>query len=196
MKRTDLKDYSGLEPNEKGKYTVPAIYHVPTNTYMMDSVPISKFLETTYPDPPVQLTSELGDKVVAQLWAAASSTFRASIMPREVNILYPRSAEYFRRTHMGGLADLSPKELLDPQKEDEAWKAVDGSMREAGEMMQKNKADGPFVLGASPSYADFKIVAALQSGRMVDEGIFQRMVAYPGFKEVYKACEPYREKRN
>ena len=158
----------------------------------MDSVPISKFIEETYSDPPLQMASELGDRLVAQIWGELSKTFRASIMPREVDILYPRSAEYFRRKRMGGL---SREELLDEKKEEEAWSSVDGKMRDIGKEMQTNRAEGPFLLGAEPTYADFTIVGAMQSGRMVDEGVFQRIVKHPGFADLYEACQPFMTKR-
>jgi len=69
-------------------------------------------------------------------------------------------------------------------------------MRAVGELMRTHKADGPFVLGARPSYADFFVTGCLQSARVVDEGVFQRHVKYPGFKEIYEACLPYMEKRD
>lgn len=183
---------SGIEPNETGKFTVPTIHHTPTNKHIMESAAISKFLEDMYPDPPVQLTSELGDKLVAQIWSQLSKTFRASIMPREVAILNPPSAEYFIRNHMGGA---SPEDLLDAEKEEEAWKSVEGSMQDIGVEMKTNQAEGSFLLGAHPSYADFTIVGAMQSGRMVDENVFQRIVKHPGFADLYEACEPYMLKR-
>jgi glutathione S-transferase len=182
--------HSGVKPDESGKYTVPTIQHVPTNKYIMDSAAISQFIEETYPNPPLQMKSELGDKLVAQIWAELSKTFRESIMPREADILHPRSAEYFRNAR-----GLSPDGRVDVEKEEEAWKAVDGTMRDIGEAMQTNKAQGPFVLGAVPTYADFVIAGAMQGGRMVDEGVFQRIVKHPGFRDVYEACLPYMEKR-
>ena len=182
--------HSGLDPNESGKYTVPTIQHIPTNKYIMDSDAISKFIEETYPNPPLELASELGDKLKAQIWTELSKTFRASIMPREADILYPRSAKYFR--NMVGLSSDNP---IDVDKEEEAWMAVDGNMRDLGEAMRTNRAEGPFILGAVPTYADFVITGAIHSGRMVDEGVFQRIVKHPGFRDVYEACQPYMEKR-
>ncbi|EGR52654.1 uncharacterized protein TRIREDRAFT_53153, partial [Trichoderma reesei QM6a] len=93
----------GLPPHDpasgnKSNYTVPAIQHLPTNSYIMDSKTIAEFLESTYPDPPLQLTSELGHEIELQLRTLIAPTLYRSIMPREVKLLSPRAQEYFRRT--------------------------------------------------------------------------------------------------
>jgi len=190
----------GLVPGEstsgyKNKYTVPAIQHVPTNTYMMDSVPIAQFLESTYPDPPVPLTSELGREIEAKARAVVGTVFRTSVTPREMGILSPRSQEYFRRTREASLGHRL-EDLLDADKEEQGWNALGDGMRAVGELMRTHKADGPFVLGARPSYTDFFITGSLQSARVVDEGVFQRTITYPGYGEIYEACLPYMEKKD
>ena len=197
-KSSDVKFPSGLVPGESAtgiKYTVPAIQHVPTNTYVMDSVLIAQFLESTYPDPPVPLTSELGREILAKSRAAVGAAFRASVMPREIGILSPRSQEYFRRTREASLGHRL-EDLLDPDKEEQEWNALGDGMRAVGKLMQTHKADGPFVLGARPSYTDFFITGSLQSARVVDEGVFQRTIQYPGYKEIYEACLPLMEKKD
>ncbi|KFY11001.1 hypothetical protein V492_04738 [Pseudogymnoascus sp. VKM F-4246] len=197
---------------EKQKYTVPAIHHVPTNTHIMDSTPIAKFLVTTspqqyqsttqtdagtgiakflvttYPTPPLPLTSELGRIIEVQARSVVGPTFRASVLPREINILSPRSQEYFRRTREAALGHRL-EDLLDD--EEQSWKAVSEGMKVVGELLRTNAAEGPFVLGAQPSYTDFFIAGSLQTARMVDEAVFQRHMEYAGYKEVYEACLPY-----
>ena len=199
-KPPELKFPSGLGPGEsasesKYKYTVPAIQHVPTNTYMMDSFPIAQFLESTYPDPPVPLTSELGREIEAKARAMAGKTFRTSLMLREIGILSPRAQEYFRRTREASLGHRL-EDVLDPDREERDWNAVGDGMRAVSELMRTHKAHGPFVLGARPSYTDFFIAGSLQSARMVDEGVFQRNIKYPGYREIYEACLPYMEKKD
>jgi glutathione S-transferase len=197
---SELNVPSGLDPGEsasgnKNRYTVPAIQHVPTNTYMMDSTPIAQFLESTYPEPAVPLTSELGREIEAKARAVVGKAFRTSVMPREMGILSPRSQEYFRRTREAMLGH-PLEDLLDPGKEEQTWSAVGDDMRAVGELMLVNKADGPFVLGARPSYTDFFITGSLQAARVVDEGVFQKIIDYPGYEEIYKACLPYMEKKH
>ena len=194
----NLKYYSGLVPGEaasgsKYKYTVPVIQHTPTSKYIMDSTLIAQFLESTYPDPPVPLTSELGREIEAKARDLIGPTFRVSITPRETGVLSPRAAEYFRRTREADLGHRLEDEL---DKEEQNWNAIGDGLRVLGELMQTHQADGPFVLGARPSYTDFFITGSLQSARVVDEGVFQRIFKNPGFKEVYEACLPYMEKRD
>lgn len=160
---------------------------------MMDSTPIAYFIEATYPEPPVQLTSELGREVEAKARAVVGTTFRNSVMPREINILSPRSQEYFRRTRELILGH--PLEDLLSQEED-SWNSLADEIRALGELMQTNKAGGPFILGARPSYTDFFIAGSLQCARMVDEGVFQRNVVYPGYREIYEGCLPYMNKKD
>lgn len=192
---SDFAYLSGLVPAESAarKYTVPAIYHVPTKTYIMDSTPIAQFLESKYPEPPVALSSELGNEISSKARSVVGGTFRNSVMPREINILSPRSQEYFRRTREAAIGH-PLEDLLDPETEEKNWKAVDSDIRAIDDMMRTNKPQGPFILGAKPSYADFFIAGSLQSARMVEEGVFQRLMEYPGHKQIYEACRPYMEK--
>jgi glutathione S-transferase len=162
---------------------------------MMDSVPIAQFLESTYPDPPVPLTSELGTEIEAKARVVAGVAFRTSVMPREIGILSPRAQEYFRRTREALLGHRL-EDLLDPDKEEQAWNTISDDMRVVGELMQTNKAKGPFILGALPSSTDFFIAGSLQSARVVDEGVFQRNIKFPGFSEIYEACLPYMERKD
>jgi glutathione S-transferase len=188
----------GLVPGESasGKYTVPAIHHVPTNTYMMDSAPIAQFLESTYPDPPVPLMSELGREIEGQSRAVAGKNFMRSIVPREIHILSPRAQEYFRRTREASLGHRLEDLLDDADREEQRWNEISDGMHTVSKLMQTHKADGRFVLGARPSYTDFFITGSLQSARMVDEGIFQRIIKFPGYNAIYEACLPYMEKKD
>lgn len=174
---------------------MPSILHVPTNTYMMDSTPIAEFIESTYPDPSVQLTSDLARKIEGQARSFIGPIHRRSVLSREINILSPRSQAYFRSRAETALGK-SLEELLDSDREDQDWKAADGDIRAVSELMQTHKANGPFVLGAQPSYVDFFIAGSLQCTRVVGEGVFQRYMEYPGFKEIYEACLPYMVKKS
>jgi len=195
----DLELYSGIVPVEAGsgskhKYTVPTIHHVPTNTYIMDSVSIAQFLESTYPNPPVPLSSDLGRKIEAQARATIGTVFSTSILPREIGILSPRAQEYFRRNREASLGHRL-EDLLDLEKEEQSWNAASDGIRAVDELMCTHKADGPFVLGARPSYTDFFIAGSLQNARVVDEGVFQRLVKYAGHRKIYEACLPYLERK-
>ncbi|KAL6921143.1 hypothetical protein ACHAPO_006154 [Fusarium lateritium] len=176
-------------------YTVPTIKHVPTGTFLMDSPAIAKFLETTYPNPPLTLTSELGQEIEVSARSAIGPALRVSITPREHLILSPRSQEYFR-AKSETLLGCKLEDLMNEEKEEKTWEGVKDKMKELSDLMMTNKENGPFVLGDRPSYTDFFIAASLQSMRTIDEGVFQRCVVYPGFKMIYEACLPWMDKRD
>lgn len=160
----------------------------------MDSTPIAQFLESIYPDPPVPLTSDLGREIELQSRTVVGSIFRNSVMPREIGILSPCAQEYFRRTREAALGHRL-EDLLD-QDEEQSWNAAADGISAIGKLIQTHEADGPFVMGARPTYTDFFLAGSLQSARMVDEKVFQRIFNYPGFKEVYEACLPYMGKKD
>ena len=161
----------------------------------MDSIPIAQFLDSTYPDPPLPLTSELGRDIEAKARAVLSTAFRTSVMPREMEILSPRAQEFFRQTREASLGHRL-EDLLDPDEEERTWNAVGDGMRAVGELMRTHRADGPFVLGSRPSYTDFWITGSLQCAKVVNEEVFWRIIKFPGYEEVYEACLPYLEKRD
>ncbi|KAF2166340.1 hypothetical protein M409DRAFT_55181 [Zasmidium cellare ATCC 36951] len=191
-----LKEF-GIAPHAQGNaYTVPAIHHIPSNKYIMDSPAIAAFLEQTYPNPPVPLESELGDKIRADSRAIAAIVLRNSLMPREVRILAPRAAEYFRSAREAALGPSLEELLPPPEKEDEAWAAVEEKMRANGEMMRTRKAEGPFIEGAKPGYVDFAMVGNMQCARVIDEGVFRRLYRFEGYREVYDACGEWLERKD
>ncbi|KAJ4291731.1 hypothetical protein N0V90_009626 [Kalmusia sp. IMI 367209] len=159
----------------------------------MDSVNIAQFLEATYPDPPLPLTSELGRQIEVKARAVVGRAFRVSVEPRELSVISPRAQEYFRRGREAALGH-SLEALLDT--EEQVWKEVEGDAQAVGELMRTNKADGPFVLGKEPSMTDFFIAGALQNARVVHESVFEMMMKYPGYGEIYRACLPWMEKKD
>lgn len=162
---------------------------------MIDSDPISQFLETTYPDPPLPMKTEWGGEIETKARTLLGPVIRSSVMPREIRILSPRSQEYFR-TSREALLGHPLENLLDTDKEEKTWAALDDHMRTVGQLMRKHSSDGPFLHGARPCYTDFFIAGSLETIRVVDEDVFQKMVKYPGFSDVYTACLPWMERRD
>lgn len=162
---------------------------------MLESSRIAKFLEATYPAPPIPLKSELGEAVekASRKAISTNSLWFSSNIPREIHILSPRAQEFFRKTREAAFGK-TIEELVD-EHEDESWAAVHGELQSASDLIQTNNADGPFILGAEISYSDFFIAGSLQSARVIDEGIFQRFAKYSGFMAVYEGCLPYMTKR-
>ncbi|OAG01476.1 uncharacterized protein CC84DRAFT_1167682 [Paraphaeosphaeria sporulosa] len=177
----------------KHPYTVPAIHHLPTNTFVMDSLAIAAFIEKTYPVPEVVLTSDLGAQIEEKARKVVGPAFYVSLVPREIRILSPRSQEYFRRTREAALGH-PLEDLL--AREDAAWEAIGDEARAAGALMRTHKESGPFVLGEKPCFTDFFIAGALQNARVVDVGVWERCMRVEGFREVYEACEEWMGKKD
>ena len=197
-----LTNSRGIDPGEsspgvKNKYTVPAIHHIPSNAYMIESSRIAEFIEITYPNSPIKLKSDLGQSIEAEtrkVMTSGPSLLGRSVIPREIKILSPRSQDFFRRTRETTYGQTL--ESLMHENEDESWAAVHDDLQALSDLIQTNKSDGPFILGANPSYSDFFIAGSLQSVRMIDEGVFQRFAKYSGFMAVYGACQPFMAKRD
>ncbi|KAL2209991.1 hypothetical protein CC79DRAFT_1365405 [Sarocladium strictum] len=190
-----LQSFS-IPPHEGGKhkYTVPAIKHVPSDTYIMDSSSIAAFLETTYPEPAiVPASSGPAQEIAARTRASIGKASHASIVPRESKILSPRSQDYFRRTREEALNQPLENLLL---KEEKHWEAVKGELQAISDLILATKDDGPFLLGSQPSGTDLFIAGALESTRVIDEGIFERVARYPGYRAIYDAMLPFMDKRD
>jgi len=121
--------------------------------------------------------------------------FFTSLMPRELNILSPRAQEFYRRTREAVIGH-PLEDLLDPVKEEAVWESVEEGIKKNASLMRTNKASGPFVLGKEPSYTDFFIAGNLQSARVVYEPIWERLMAYEGYREIYEACGVWMERKD
>lgn len=107
----------------------------------------------------------------------------ASILPRELALLSPRSQSYFRRTREAALGH-SLEDLL--AREDAVWDSVQDEARAIGELIEKN--GGPFVLGRDVSLVDFFIAGALRNAWVVDGGVWGRVEGWEGYRGVYEGC--------
>jgi len=158
----------------------------------MDSAPIALFLSTTYPSLPLSLTSAHGAQIERLARSIIGVAIRASIMPREPSILSPRSAAYFRATREAALGH-SLEELLEGDREEEAWRGVEDGVREVDRLILENRVEGSYVLGGGVSATDFFVAGAMQAARVVHEGTWRRLMEFEGFKGVYEGCVEWME---
>ena len=161
----------------------------------MESAAISEFIESTYPNPPIQLHSPLGDEIISKATSALGPALRVSILPREMTIISPRAQDWFRKTREAALGHRL-EDLLNEEKEEKLWKDVQGDFDAVGDLLQTNQKDGPFVMGSSPSYIDFWVVGSLQLMKVVDERSFERFKKHPAYMRLYEACAPFLEKQD
>ncbi|KAL2071996.1 hypothetical protein VTL71DRAFT_11339 [Oculimacula yallundae] len=190
-----VKKFGIAEAFPSDTYTVPFIFHIPSSTYILESFPIAKFIEKTYPERPVQLTSDFGSEVHSKLDPTIHSIYNAVVLPLEIGVLTPDAEAFFRRTREK-TRGYPLEDLLAPGKVEQAWKAADDELKAVSELLLTNKDKGPFVLGTEPSYIDFMVAGWLECFKVIDEESFQNVVKLAGFKQIYEACQPFMEKKD
>lgn len=173
---------SGVEPNETDKrYTVPTVYIPSEQRYIMGSDSIALYIEETFPSPAVQLRSNRGDEVLKKMRQDVAIFQQRILAPREARILSPPSAEYFRRkVGSSGIEDTGADEEM-------VWSQAEKGFQQLSDLLLLDS--GPFIEGAQPSYADFTLAGALQTIRVIDSAVLERIMRYQGQRRVYQACE-------
>ncbi|GJC88881.1 glutathione S-transferase-like protein ustS [Colletotrichum liriopes] len=136
---------TGLEgdPSQVALFTCPTV-QFPDGTYVMNSAKIIERIEVDYPEPSLQLNSE----VLQQVYDLVKKTFDAlrpvllPLAPRD--ILSKRSAEYFLETR-AKIYGMTLDELEKTQGGELAWANAKDSLQKAAALL--NKTNGPFFLG-------------------------------------------------
>ncbi|KAF9870223.1 hypothetical protein CkaCkLH20_12309 [Colletotrichum karsti] len=147
---------------------------------------------------PARLTSPFSPvpdpALETRIRAASGPVLLRSIMPREIRILCPRAAEYFRRSREAGLNGAKLEDVL--EGEEERWEDAREGLRGLDEELKGIMAGGRFLGGETPCMTDFFIAGSLQSARTVDEGVFRRAVVVESYKVIYEACLPWMERND
>ena len=156
----------------------------------MDSLKIVPALETLQAEPSLHLDSPYVGKTQDAV-NAAFGPLRPIGMPRiPVRLLNPVSAEYFNRTRTEQLGMTLP-ELEKSDKAINAWENAEPGLAALKALLHEN-GEGPYVMGETPSYADFIVVGFMHMCKKLGDDIFERMMAYDGsFPRLYKACEKW-----
>ena len=181
------------KPDEVPKYTVPAIHHIPTNTYMMDSMPILEFLIDKYPSPSITFSTDYTEEVRKHSLTTVGPIYRLSITSRELEILNPASQDYFR----AGVEKAFNKpyeQLKEPEKEQAWWEGQQSDLAKVDQMVRAN--GGPFIMGKEPTASDFFMASSLRTMHEIYEPALDNLFKFKGFKELYEACQPWMERNN
>ncbi|KAF2098285.1 hypothetical protein NA57DRAFT_57446 [Rhizodiscina lignyota] len=165
----------GIPPNKEGRpYTIPAA-KLDSNTYIMDSLAITKELEKRYPTPSLHLDSPILPKAMQALGKVAEGTRPVWMAKVPAALLNPPSAEYFLRTR----SEQVGQPLLEYGKEkggDQAWNNAEPAIKDLVALLKET--DGPFFMGNEISYADFVITSALYFIRRIDEADYEKIVSH------------------
>ncbi|PMD30416.1 hypothetical protein L207DRAFT_592541 [Hyaloscypha variabilis F] len=182
----------GLTPNEQGRpYTSPAV-KFDSSTYIQDSAKIASELEKRYPEPSLHLDSPLLPKAYAAV-GAILEVIRPMLMRKVLpNLLNERSADYISHTRAEALRK-SREEYSKESVVEEVWRKSEVPLKNLATLIKGN--GGPFVMGKTPSYADFVIASFLFYIRRIDQKDYDRMVvAEPALSEIFEACRPWFKK--
>lgn len=202
-----LKSLS-VPPHTKGRvsYTLPAICHPESirtspSGAMMDSLPVARHLDKTFPTPPLFPSGQASYTLAVaveniMLRAAGKGLFL--LLPKAANVLDQRAKGYFLRTR----SEWFGKPLLDLEITDEdgirtALDAMKGELEIFLRMLtdRLGEARGPFLEGEQPGYADFILVTFLSWGHRVDMKIWEELMAMGDgeFRTLWDACLPWME---
>ncbi|KAH6645098.1 hypothetical protein BKA67DRAFT_639847 [Truncatella angustata] len=179
----------GIAPNEQGRaYTSPAI-KLDRSTYIQDSAKIALELEKRYPHPSLYLDSSLlpmAYEAVTAILVIYRPISMCKVLPKLLN---RRSADYISRTRTEALKKSLEEQAKGPDAE-EAWKKMKGPLEDLAALI-KGKG-GPFMMGKTPSYADFVITSFLYYIRRIDQNDFDGMIAIDSaLSDIFEACEPW-----
>ncbi|KUJ16644.1 uncharacterized protein LY89DRAFT_685548 [Mollisia scopiformis] len=188
-----FKDHVPPNPPDDTPYTIPVV-QFPDGTYVMDSKKIATRIEKEHPEPHLHLDSPILEQL-SKITPKAMGPLRGIALPGvHANLLPERSKEYFGRTRQARLGKTLEQYGKDSGGE-EAWMEALPGIKELGELVKAN--GGPFVMGKTPSYADFVIVSWLQFMKVIEEGVYQRLVGLePALGELYNASKPWLERND
>ncbi|KAE9371002.1 hypothetical protein N431DRAFT_376340 [Stipitochalara longipes BDJ] len=182
-----------VPPNPPGAmpYTIPTL-RFPDGAYIMDSKAIVQRLERDKPSPSLHIDSPILPEV-EHLVSKIMTTLRGVWMPAlHANLLNDRSKKHF--VQVSEQKYQKPfDQVLQEIGGEEAWIEVLPSIHQLGEIIKKN--EGPFVMGETPSYADFVIVGGLQFLKVIEEDFYNRVVKiHPAFGKLYRASSQWLER--
>ncbi|TFK45007.1 hypothetical protein BDQ12DRAFT_673949 [Crucibulum laeve] len=146
----------------KDHYTLPAIHDPTTGISLADSIAIAEYLDTTYPDTPIVFPSGTAALQYAFLDAYLPTLrpFWRFSLPVLADKLNPPSAEYFIRTRSAMWGKSIRDVLPSGEERVEEWKKAKESVGIVDGWLKKN-GEGPFIMGATPCFADFFVGGCL-----------------------------------
>ncbi|KAF7297785.1 GST N-terminal domain-containing protein [Mycena kentingensis (nom. inval.)] len=152
----------------KPYYCLPVIYDPNTDTTISDSLRIADYLDKTYPTSGAGLLFPGGAPTRAlqagfiAAYDSVSGPMAQFIIPCIASILNARSEEYFTRTRTESFG--KPLKDVFPAGEErtQMWEKTKAAFAKIDEWIAHSDADGPFVMGAKPSFADFVIAGEMQ----------------------------------
>lgn len=163
---------SGYLADGTARYTIPTIVDV-DGTVVSDSYNIAQYLDRRYPERPVfpQGTQALQAFFVQNYDSTSGPAFAFAplLFPSSLAYLQPVDRAYFEPLWSGMFGVPSLTSLSDTkEKRAAAWKNIEAGLDSLNKTYQH--ADGIFLGGENPLYADCMVLATLVSARLLLAG--------------------------
>jgi len=191
----------GIPPNPKDvnpnfEYSIPAM-RISGGDYIMDSLAIAKALEQLKPQPSLHLDNGYVERAQAAL-GKTLMPLRFVAMPRvPPMLLTDKSKGYFEDTREKSFG----KPLSEVAKSDEAksaWTNAQPGVEELQALLNEHK-EGPYLMGSTPSYADFILAGLWRFLELLDKDgdLFGNLMKQDeSFMKHYQACKPWMERES
>ncbi|TFK32249.1 hypothetical protein BDQ12DRAFT_739525 [Crucibulum laeve] len=156
---------SAKKPDGSDFYTLPAIYDTSTNTGVSESLAIAAYLDKAYPAKPMLLpvgTEALQAAFVDAFSSKFGTSFRLFIPP-VLEILHPSSVDFFIRSRTAAIGKPFLDTLPVGAEREAELKKFEAGLSAVDGWYQKN-GGGPFIMGDTPSFADFVVGGFLGCG--------------------------------
>jgi len=153
--------HSSYKADGSPHYTCPAIVDPSTGAKVSNSIQIAVYLDQQYPN-----EAKLFPPGTHALQHAFFDTFEASLVPlfqfglpatfKRLNVA---SQQYFRETREKRLGKKMEEATPVGEERAKEWAKVQAAFDAANKWYQKGEADGPYLLGKKPGFADFVVAS-------------------------------------
>jgi len=191
----------GIPPNPKDvnpnfEYSIPAM-RISGGDYIMDSLAIAKAVDHLKPQPSLHLNSGYVELAQAAL-GKTLMPLRFVAMPRvPTMLLTDKSRGYFEETREKSFG----KPLSEVAKSDEAknaWTNAQPGVEELQALLNEHQ-EGPYLMGTTPSYADFILAGLWRFLELLDKDgdLFGHLMKQDeSFMKHYQACKQWMERES
>ncbi|KAI1636355.1 putative glutathione S-transferase [Biscogniauxia mediterranea] len=179
-------------PADKEEYTIPTVT-LPDGTWIMDSWEIAQTLEKQKPEPSLHLDAPFLPTVIDLTTKATIELIPIFAARTPKLILDEPSIPYWYETREKSLG-AHPDKLEQEKGGDRAISAATPHLQAVTALL-KEKSDGPFFLGATPSYADFVwagfLIFMSKLGDDTKEAVFKATGDAAAQEKLLEAVKPW-----
>ncbi|QIW99553.1 hypothetical protein AMS68_005071 [Peltaster fructicola] len=188
---------TGLPPKTNGSpYTVPTI-RCSDASMVTESAVIAAKLEELHPSPTIHLDESLQAAAEKVNGSIAMPLF-AEYMPRLGRDIIPDEALADFRASREKRFGMNLEELQRVKGGEKAWQAARPGIDSMKALLSEHKVDeGPFIRGSQVCYADFLLLALIESFRRVGEDLFERLASQDtSIQRIYDAGKQWLQQDN